>query len=106
MASTIAHGNEQNQLKALEALNKNNNVFGDLGEDANLPDDILADDEIKELFHEEKNCELCDKKFNLVTPRHHCRKCYQSVCNTCSSSRRRLCKKSEKEYRVCDFCDT
>lgn len=93
-------------MQALEALNKNN-VFGDLGEEANLPDDILPDDQIKELYHEENQCELCDVTFKKVfNPRHHCRRCYKSVCNNCSGSKRRLCKKSEKEYRVCDACDT
>lgn len=39
-------------------------------------------------------CRVCDREFDLFNRRHHCRKCGQIVCGTCSKNRgvsRRIC---------------
>ena len=73
-----------------------------------LPDELEDEDDVKDQFHEEEACELCQSKFKKFggNPRHHCRRCYKSVCNQCSGNKRRLAKNSDKVFRVCDFCDT
>ena len=72
---------------------------------ANLPDRI--DDIDKKNFNEKPTCELCDRKFNKFNfHRHHCRKCYKSVCDRCSANTRKLAKLDDTLYRVCDYCDT
>lgn len=30
------------------------------------------------------NCQICDKKFNLIRRQHHCRTCGKAICNACS----------------------
>jgi hypothetical protein len=52
-------------------------------------------------------CFLCRQPFNLLTRRkHHCRKCGNVVCDSCSPSRRVLenIHRSNKQ-RVCNMCD-
>jgi superfamily II helicase len=36
--------------------------------------------------NEVESCELCGKKFTLITRRHHCRMCARCVCSNCSPS--------------------
>lgn len=83
-------------------------VFSNLVDDAHLPMKPEDENEIEEQFNEEKFCELCNAVFNKLrgNPRHHCRNCFKSVCDKCSNNKRRIYRNSEKEYRVCDFCDT
>ncbi|XP_069463176.1 pleckstrin homology domain-containing family F member 1 isoform X2 [Ambystoma mexicanum] len=50
-------------------------------------------------------CMRCtQKKFSLVTRRHHCRKCGFVVCRNCSSYRFLLPKLDQKPLRVCGLC--
>ena len=87
------------------AFNRKSGVLGELAEDTHLPDELEED--FKDNFNEQDNCELCDSKFKKVgNPRHHCRKCYKSVCQKCSNNKRKLAKKDDTLYRCCDFCDT
>jgi hypothetical protein len=83
-------------------------IFGNLVDDAHLPMKPENEDEIEEEFHEEKACEFCQVTFGKLRgiSRHHCRRCFKSVCDKCSNNKRRIYRNSEKEYRVCDFCDT
>ena len=83
-------------------------IFEQLDDDANLPEELEAEDDVKEQFHEENACEFCQVVFNKLKGknRHHCRRCKKSVCDACSTNRRRLAKSSDKTFRVCDFCDT
>jgi len=54
---------------------------------------------------ESKNCANCQTKFTLTTRRHHCRKCGNIFCHTCSSNEAPL---PELDYdepvRVCSRC--
>eukprot|EP00656_Telonema_subtile_P006170 TRINITY_DN12834_c0_g2_i2.p1 TRINITY_DN12834_c0_g2~~TRINITY_DN12834_c0_g2_i2.p1 ORF type:complete len:711 (+),score=164.83 TRINITY_DN12834_c0_g2_i2:139-2271(+) len=51
-----------------------------------------------------KNCMLCDAGFSLLERRHHCRKCGQLVCWSCSENNFKLELLGEAEQRVCDPC--
>jgi hypothetical protein len=61
---------------------------------------------------ESKTCQLCTKRFSLLTRRrHHCRKCGILVCDDCSQHRIRLAPQSSAAHgtsdipaRVCDSC--
>lgn len=90
----------------LQNLRTGGKIIGGLADDANLPDKIPDLDRSK--FNEMPSCELCDRDFNKLKriDRHHCRKCYRSVCDKCSMSRRKLSKACKDPHRVCDYCDT
>jgi hypothetical protein len=77
-----------------------------LAEDANLPSEEEVEN--SKNFNQLNYCELCDRTFNKLKgiPRHHCRKCNRSVCTQCSNNKRKLTKKDDSLYRVCDACDT
>jgi hypothetical protein len=95
---------EEGSLQALGTLNQNNGILGNFADDANLPEKI---DDFESKFNEYKSCELCDKAFKAIyNPRHHCRKCNKSVCQMCSSNKRKLAKNDDNLHRICDFCDT
>lgn len=50
-------------------------------------------------------CVLCDKKFSLLTRRHHCRRCGRLVCHDCSKWRLpSLTKKTTVYERACRLC--
>ena len=51
------------------------------------------------------NCPFCDKKFNLVDRRHHCRKCGRVVCSACSPHRVILSNiDASQKSRICNSC--
>jgi len=51
------------------------------------------------------NCMVCKKtQFTMLNRRHHCRKCGQVVCGSCSSHKSLLPHMSSKPLRVCDEC--
>ena len=52
-----------------------------------------------------KNCTLCEKKFSLTKRRHHCRKCGEIFCHSCSKTKLTV-KGSNNKKRVCDSCVT
>ena len=86
---------------------KKEGVLHGLADDANLPDDITELGN-KEEFNLLNYCELCEVTFNKLkgVNRHHCRKCFKSVCQPCSANKRKLAKNDETLHRVCDYCDT
>ena len=49
-----------------------------------------------------KTCKLCSVAFTLTTRKHHCRKCCNIFCNSCTSERRNVNKQPNK--RVCTEC--
>jgi len=52
-----------------------------------------------------KQCVLCQKKFSLLTRRHHCRRCGRLVCHDCSKWRLpSLTKKTTVYERACRLC--
>merc|ERR1712137_917217 len=50
-----------------------------------------------------KKCMQCSGKFTTINRRHHCRKCGDLVCNSCSSKKYKL-PNIGKQCRVCDIC--
>lgn len=48
-------------------------------------------------------CRLCGKRFGTMRRRHHCRKCGQLVCHSCSLHRKQV-DGSHHPKRVCDIC--
>jgi hypothetical protein len=63
------------------------------------------------------NCRRCHKWFTFLVRRHHCRKCGQIICNSCSQHRvylppshiihqpnSNLFELSSKPQRICDVC--
>lgn len=58
----------------------------------------------KEAFHNNPNCELCDKKFTMMFRSHHCRMCAKTVCNHCCLERR-LSQEDASVYFCCNECD-
>jgi len=51
-----------------------------------------------------KNCMVCNKGFNVVQRRHHCRYCGKIVCGSCSGQNVRIQHISAKPVRVCKPC--
>ncbi|OXA51853.1 pleckstrin homology domain-containing family F member 2 [Folsomia candida] len=49
-------------------------------------------------------CQICRTQFTLLNRRHHCRKCGNVVCGSCSKGRHLLPSQSKKPLRVCDPC--
>ena len=84
----------------------NGRILSNLADDHNLPEEL--DELNKGQFNNRNFCELCDRNFAKYKGinRHHCRKCFRSVCQKCSNSKRRLAKNDDTLQRVCDFCDT
>ena len=112
LAQSVGFGLLQdiNQISSRQTLNPKTGqgILAQFADDVNLPDDIEDESEAREAFHEGKACELCEKTFNKIKGigRHHCRKCYKSVCQQCSSQKRKLAKNIDTLFRVCDYCDT
>eukprot|EP01064_Diplonema_japonicum_P010421 TRINITY_DN17685_c0_g1_i1.p1 TRINITY_DN17685_c0_g1~~TRINITY_DN17685_c0_g1_i1.p1 ORF type:complete len:416 (+),score=92.51 TRINITY_DN17685_c0_g1_i1:37-1284(+) len=52
--------------------------------------------------HHFKECELCNFHYNKKSREHHCRNCFRSVCNSCSSSRHGG--QDGDGERLCDWC--
>ncbi|ETO24354.1 hypothetical protein RFI_12806 [Reticulomyxa filosa] len=51
------------------------------------------------------NCPKCNKLFTVIERKHHCRKCGQIFCNSCSTCKAVLPEMGFGEpVRVCDFC--
>ena len=76
-----------------------------------MPDKV--GDVNREKFNNASYCELCEIQFKRPVAslsagikRHHCRNCYRSVCQKCSTNLRRLSKADATPQRVCDYCDT
>ena len=88
------------------SLQRGSKILDTLADNANLPDEF--DDFGKEALNLQKMCELCEVVFNKIKGinRHHCRKCHRSVCTQCSNNKRKLSKKDDTLFKVCDFCDT
>ena len=57
------------------------------------PDDVLT-------------CEVCEKSFDLLRRRHHCRNCGSIVCHSCSAYKKALPETVHKDrpVRICDKC--
>ncbi|PRP78529.1 hypothetical protein PROFUN_13586 [Planoprotostelium fungivorum] len=51
-----------------------------------------------------KKCVLCQKSFNVVQRRHHCRYCGRVVCGSCSGQSINITHISSKAVRVCKEC--
>jgi len=49
-------------------------------------------------------CKLCGTAFSLLVRRHHCRKCYSSVCSRCSPNSSVLPEFGDSAERVCERC--
>ena len=75
----------------------------DQSEEELLPD--LFDPEVVQMLKSDI-CMSCAVKFNLLTLKHHCRKCGKQVCDACSKNKRRLSRLEKTKYKVCDECDT
>ena len=55
--------------------------------------------------HDTKHCTLCSKKFTFRVRKHHCRKCGELVCDTCSKGRLVLPSLyGDDPVRVCTQC--
>jgi len=52
---------------------------------------------------EAKKCKRCSVPFTMFNRKHHCRKCGEVVCGTCSSQRK-IIQNGEGAVRVCDSC--
>ena len=67
-------------LLALGAIGQTSGILGTLADDANLPETIEELD--KDMFNNKDDCEFCERNFSKIkgNPRHHCRKCFKSVC--------------------------
>ena len=102
LAQSVGFGIEDGSLRQFGSVT-NNGILGQLADDAHLPETVDAD---RDQFNENKFCELCDTTFNLITKRHHCRKCNKSVCHACSGTKRQISKQDTTLHRVCDYCDT
>ncbi|CAK9798899.1 Zinc finger FYVE domain-containing protein 1 [Anthophora quadrimaculata] len=51
------------------------------------------------------NCCICQKKFSISLPLHHCRDCGRGVCQGCSQHRKPVPHRGwDKPVRVCDSC--
>nr|XP_033342830.1 zinc finger FYVE domain-containing protein 1-like isoform X1 [Megalopta genalis] len=51
------------------------------------------------------SCCICDKKFSVSIPLHHCRDCGRGVCQDCSQNSKPVPYRGwEKPVRICDFC--
>ena len=77
LAQSVGFGlGEDGSLKALGSLRSGGGLLGQLAVDANLPEELDAED--RESFNLKSFCELCDRTFNKLKGinRHHCRKCY------------------------------
>lgn len=57
------------------------------------PDDVVS-------------CEVCEKEFDLLRRRHHCRKCGSIVCHACSLFKKVIPDSiyEEQPVRICDKC--
>lgn len=51
-----------------------------------------------------EQCRWCGVTFSLVVRRHHCRKCYASVCSSCSTHNAALSEFGGSIERICDRC--
>ena len=51
-----------------------------------------------------ESCMKCEKKFNVIVRRHHCRACGWLVCGDCSKYRATMKSISEEPVRVCREC--
>jgi len=51
-----------------------------------------------------KHCLLCQRVFNMVQRRHHCRYCGKVVCGACSNRKLRISYIESKPVRVCRPC--
>lgn len=50
-------------------------------------------------------CCICDQKFSVTLPLHHCRDCGRGVCQDCSRHRKPVPYRGwDKPVRVCDNC--
>ena len=95
LAQSVGFGlGEDGSLKALGSLRSGGGLLGQLAHDANLPEEMDAD---REQFNCKTFCELCDRTFNKFKSitRHHCRKCFRSVCTSCSGNKRKLSKNDD-----------
>ena len=64
---------------------------------------------VKKQRKESKKCDLCEAAFtNIVgkNPIKYCKRCAASICKVCCTSKRVLSRSDNKDYRVCDRCDT
>lgn len=51
------------------------------------------------------NCCVCEQKFSVSLPLHHCRNCGRGVCHRCSLHRKPVpCRGWNEPVRVCDSC--
>jgi hypothetical protein len=50
-----------------------------------------------------KNCYMCEADFTFFRRRHHCRKCGNLVCNSCSKGRATI-RAHPQQQRVCEVC--
>jgi len=52
-----------------------------------------------------KECMICSKEFNLITRKHHCRRCGGIVCAECSKNKAIVPGVDKyKEVRICSRC--
>lgn len=57
------------------------------------------------------HCKICNKKFNILNRKHHCRLCNSIICGNCSTHKAILNRgiddvdsDSKKPVRICDLC--
>ncbi|GFO17365.1 hepatocyte growth factor-regulated tyrosine kinase substrate [Plakobranchus ocellatus] len=67
--------------------------------------DAMFDAEKAPSWKDAETCTRCRVQFNLVNRKHHCRKCGEIFCKSCSSKTSTIPKLGfEREVRVCDSC--
>eukprot|EP00992_Anisonema_acinus_P015751 TRINITY_DN9875_c0_g1_i1.p1 TRINITY_DN9875_c0_g1~~TRINITY_DN9875_c0_g1_i1.p1 ORF type:complete len:472 (-),score=36.18 TRINITY_DN9875_c0_g1_i1:21-1436(-) len=70
-----------------------------MGNDSSLPAGVVW-----QASEGVSHCPLCSATFGLLHRKHHCRKCGQVVCDTCSLHRKRVFPDNPALVRVCNSC--
>eukprot|EP01124_Arcella_intermedia_P029890 TRINITY_DN641_c0_g1_i1.p1 TRINITY_DN641_c0_g1~~TRINITY_DN641_c0_g1_i1.p1 ORF type:complete len:212 (-),score=50.89 TRINITY_DN641_c0_g1_i1:127-762(-) len=73
----------------------------------NNEDKLLMQMHNKSLFHYKDTCELCNRKFGLLSPQRHCKLCGNSVCGDCSPHQapmKYVGIAEEQNVRMCSSC--
>jgi hypothetical protein len=54
-----------------------------------------------------KQCEVCNKSFNMITVEHKCKRCLRSICIECGKKKALIYKQdgTQKEHRICTVCE-
>lgn len=69
------------------------------------PKSLLDVHDLSSRFDNSDQCSRCKVVFSMFNRRHHCRKCFKSVCHACSGHTALLPEiAGDEEQRICDDC--